>query len=766
MSYKISIELIDKVTKELAKVRSKLASVTTNPYLIEVGLKMDKLQAQLKDLTPTKPKMIDVALKVDMAQIKALKDESITIDVDLMKRNLNSKMKSIKHKVIRITTKVIDKTKSVLKSIKGKTISITAKLKDKASDTISSIKGKTISIVAKLRNTERIKNSLDGIKQKAIELGSVLATLALPLMSFAKFESDFVGLSKLFDDTKEEGRKAIKDIQESILTTSSALSKEDLINMNISIKAGGVNDAKKLIENMLTQEKIIVAFGMDGDVQGATKSLSSLQNTMKKSAKDMLSFSDLVNELSSKVSGAGQDTAKRIIEILSVVTPLAKQMKIPEKHLLTISATASTMAKDVGEATTMTKNLIKDMTSKITSKTLSKLNPVFHDLEEGISGSSKGLDYLFKIMDKLNKVGAKDKNEAINAFFGDEGGQLFRGLIQKREELEQNLKFTKNGSVDGSVEKEYAKIANTISHNWALMQGNLETLMIRLGASWSKMISKIIKGANNVIGVIDGWMKNNKELMSTVGQVILGLSLVIGVLLGVKLAMLAVNASIALLFTPLALLVGGIVLASFYWDELKKGFVDSLGADNIQYLSNLFTSITIKLGNMKDKFFEILGINQSTNESLSLTQQIFEGLGFVIGNAIKGWIFIFEALKEVVVWTLDKFNSLSKAIETSMNKLSNLKNEMVGGVSDAYNDMKSKAINISQSIQSFMGFDDEEESNSKASSNAPKALLGSNTVKLVHQYEMVDNPNFEKVPSFNQNRLLSQSNVKIKNRDN
>ena len=205
----------------------------------------------------------------------------------------------------------------------------------------------------------------------------------------------------------------------------------------------------------------------------------------------------------------------------------------------------------------------------------------------------------------------------------------------------------------------------------------------QFAAEYLPKITEALAGVGEKIGVVIGWIKDNWELVSTIGTIILG---VVAVLATLSIAISAVSAVLAIATSPITLvvlgitaLVAAIVLCVKHWDEIKAkvkevaekiaNWAKDMGEKVGKWFSEMGEKMKNAISNAKEavvnKFNEIKqGITDkitSAKESVvSAATNIVNGMREKFNNAKTTVFGIFDSIKQGLT---DKINAAKDSIK-------------------------------------------------------------------------------------------------------
>lgn len=187
---------------------------------------------------------------------------------------------------------------------------------------------------------------------------------------------------------------------------------------------------------------------------------------------------------------------------------------------------------------------------------------------------------LGELAQKTEKMGDATRLGHFNAVAGMEAGSAMATLVaeQGASGITKFIEILKNS------EGESSRIAKIMGSNTqGLITGltsRIEGLAISVGKVLKPMIEPLITDINGLVTGLTDWVDANPELAASLAKIALGVGALIGGIIGLgiiagqmKIALLGIGAVVALITSPIALLVGGLVAlgtAWYFWDDIMN----------------------------------------------------------------------------------------------------------------------------------------------------------------------------------------------------
>lgn len=773
MSYKIVVQMVDKVTKKLTSLRGDLNNLKNHDITIHAKLKADKLKEQLQGLKVPEP--INLKANLDYSEIesklKNIKNKSIDIEANFRDKKLSEKLKSIKDKTLNIYAKLKGDASSKIKAIKDKTVNIYTNLMDNASSKIQSIKGKIVDIKARFLNKEKIEKDLNSLKETALALGATLATLGLPLIRSAQFEKEFLNASKLMDSVTDEKR-----LKEFVLNFETTMKNDDLAKVLAGVLKTGEKDIDTIERLTKLNANLSVAFEMD--VEKVSDQMTVIKNLYSLNI-------DEVERLAEQLNHTADNTANnvpRIMDTLARIAPNLGAMNFETANITALAGFASEMMGSAEVAGTAINGLITNIQDKLTSKNLKEFFP---DMQDGLSGlKTDKMAYILKLIEKIKGLKKDTDKQKFLKNFDSESKKLLNLMIDKYEQLGKNIQVGFDLSSVGGIEKEVENMQKGLIAKFDMAKKKMDTILIKVGDSFINIFKSAIGALDPLLGKIQEFVTNNKGLVTIIGSVVIGIASLLTILILLKgtillttFALSGLGGALAVLFSPLALIVGFVALLAFHWTEFKNSFVAGLGSENIEMIVGWFGTLSEWVTTVKNNVFEWLGItsekSQEVGEKLSLLEHIFTILGFVIGATIRIAIMVFTELFNIIgsifEWVGKMWNAFTmpKWVTESIDFLGGKLGGLIGNLKEAWSYVSSifgddKEAEIKNKVTQFSDM------NATITSKQPQFAPvpnGSNNSNVQLDLSIMKSADFEVMP-IGQKGINARSNVNIKNKEN
>jgi len=264
-------------------------------------------------------------------------------------------------------------------------------------------------------------------------------------------------------------------------------------------------------------------------------------------------------------------------ESMKYAAPVAAELKISLEETAAMAGLLGNVGIQGSEAGTALRGLYNRMASppKDAEKSLKKLGIKTKDSAGNMRSMSTILGELAK---KSEKMGTATRMGHFKAIAGMEAGSAMATLV-----AEEGAKgITKFIDILKEADGEASRIAKIMGDNTqGLIKGlssRLEGLAISVGKVLKPEIDPLIKDVTELVEELTGWIDVNPELANKLIHLALGVSGVVagvatlGAVVGLaKIGVLGLGGAIALMLSPIALVVGGLVAlggAWYFWEEI------------------------------------------------------------------------------------------------------------------------------------------------------------------------------------------------------
>lgn len=187
-------------------------------------------------------------------------------------------------------------------------------------------------------------------------------------------------------------------------------------------------------------------------------------------------------------------------------------------------------------------------------------------------GAIKGAD-LFKkdqfawmekiLVPALNAKGITKEGDVIDAigsiFSNRTASNLFAQMYMQREQIHKNSKLNEGAD---NIDQLDSKARNTTGGKELEAKAKLHNAYLSLGQTVLPIYTQVITMATNAIQVFDRWIQRNPVLAATLTKVLIGATVLIGVVSALALGVLSILGPLALMRLTLTTLGGGASVAS------------------------------------------------------------------------------------------------------------------------------------------------------------------------------------------------------------
>ena len=603
---------------------------------------------------------------------------AITIKLnDLVSDKLNKisdKLNKIKD--IKINTRFEDNINldKLNKKINDRVIKIKTILDN---STLNNIKDKIVNIKLKLLNKDKIKKEIDDIKSYSLKALSVITSLAIPIKQSMDFQLQFTDVKKVANFTDKELQNIKKMIFD--IASKSSASVKDITKITAEGIATGKIPLKDMRDyiNLANQSK--VAFNVTNDQLG--KAFNATLAKLNYSVKDTKKLFDMLN-YSTNISSS------KMTDMLNVLSRTGGSMsKLKTNQIATLINFA--VEKGITPETTATSlNTIMNSLSELNQQLMTKLKDkkgIDIKLPFNISGATaikegKGFEYLLAILKKIKKETNADKRyNLITSIFGKgEQKNLIENFLNDLDGLQDRLnKISLTSNWSNSVSKEFQLVEATTIKKIEKFKGLINIIFIKIGTLLLGITSKILSIINPLLQKISKFISAHKKLVSIILKVVATIGILLVSFLTFKVIMLSlsiVSASlISLLSTVLSvislinlpiILIGLAIYGLYkYWNEFKSAFKYAIDLSSVNELINklriIWDTVTKVFLSIYNHLFNTNVKINETSSKVSIFGEVFKIVGYSIGLALNGVIFILNKFLQIINWIINKVQLMS-----------------------------------------------------------------------------------------------------------
>jgi len=280
------------------------------------------------------------------------------------------------------------------------------------------------------------------------------------------------------------------------------------------------------------------------------------------------------------------------------------------------------------------------------------------------------------IADRISKL-SDDTTRAAAAqeIFGRSGAELIPMMRSGAKGIDELRKKARELGLVMSDED--AAAAEVLTDQLADVKDQFKFLAIGIGADVMPTIMEFSKRVQSIVGVVQNWVKNNKELFNSIFKIGATLMTIGTVLTVFGITLAAVGTAIGALTSPIVLVIAAIVGLGYYLESTANIMSDAL------------SWITDKFNKFKDRNIEaIQGIKDAlASDDIRTAAKLFWAMISV--EFYKGsqdiqdtWIDLKEQLE--LVW-IDLSISLSQTMANAATYLKAIWNETINYITSAMN---------------------------------------------------------------------------------
>uniref|UniRef100_A0A7M2QNW5 Tail length tape-measure protein n=1 Tax=feces metagenome TaxID=1861841 RepID=A0A7M2QNW5_9ZZZZ len=513
--------------------------------------------------------------------------------------------------------------------------------------------------------------------------------LLMPGYSFAQKNSELQAV--LGVDKQSPEMEALRK-QARQLGDNTAASADDAASAQIIIaKSGGDADAiqaatpvtlnmalsnrRSMEENAALLTGMKSAFGLSNDKIAHIGDVLSM--TMNKTAADFDGMSDALTYAAPVAKTAGVS-----IEQTAAMVGALHDSKITGSMAGTGSrAILNRLQAPTGKAF----EAIKELGVK-TSDSKGNTRPIFSILKEIQRSFEK------------NNLGTSQKGEYMKAIFGEEASSAAAVLMAAASSGKLDKLTAAFKASDGKTEELVKIMQDNLGGDFKEFQSAYEAVGTDLFDQQNDSLRKLTQTATQYVLKLDGWIKQNKSLATTIGVVAGGALGLIGVIGGIGLiawpVVMGINAIIAAagllgtVFTvtggaivtaigaislPVVAVAGAVVAGALlirkYWEPISaffSGVVEGLKAafapvaEIFSPLAPVFDSIIEKLRGVWQWFTDLIAPVKATQETLDRCKNVGVAFGKALADALMLPLKSFNTLRTGVNWLLEKLGVINK----------------------------------------------------------------------------------------------------------
>lgn len=415
--------------------------------------------------------------------------------------------------------------------------------------------------------SKNVKKAGKGIKEKALMAGAFgtawSLALAKPVKDAMEFESSMADVRKVVNfDTPDQFKQMGQDILD--MSTQLPMAANDIAKI---VAAGGQAGlaAGDLKEFATTAVKMGIAFDETADEAG--QQMAQWRVSLGLTQDQVVQLADQINYL----GNTGPTTAASITDVVTRVGSLGQIAGFTAADVAALGSTIGSAGIQSEVAATAIKKVFTTLASgqKMTKgqKKAMKflhLNPktLASDLQKN------GKAALENVFTQLSKVAPEKRVAVLKSLFGEESVGAIAPLLANLSLLKTNFnRVADSAQYAGSMQKEYASLADTTANKLELLQNNLNRVSVNMGDALLPAVSDGLNQAMPLLDEVSSFVKNNPEIVKVAAGAAVGLA-AIGGMAAIGMLVAAVG--------PLGLMLGALVGAGTFivtnWSTIKDAW--------------------------------------------------------------------------------------------------------------------------------------------------------------------------------------------------
>ena len=500
------------------------------------------------------------------------------------------------------------------------------------------------------RRIDRVRTNLNSFSQDALKIGAafaaigggILAMLGVGAKAAIDWEDAFTGVRKTVTATEEE----FEFLEKRLLQMAANEIPIDVIELaRIAELAGQLGIETENIAGF-TEIMAKLAETTNLSAEQAATELARFANITQMSQ-------DKFENLGSTIVDLGNNFATTEAEIVSMALRLAgagEQVDMTEAQILSFAAALSSVGLEPEGGGTAFSRIWVEMQKAVyeSSDALEEFGRVsgitaeeFSDLFaqdateatlvflEGLNKMSEGGGNVHAVLEELGFDNVRIRDALLRA---SSASDLFREAVELGNKAwEENIALTHEAELR----------FKTLKSEIQFLKNNFFQMKVAIGEALSPTLKVLIDQTEEIIKSVTAWIEENEKLVVILAGVAAGLLAFGGVLIGI--AVLA--AALAVLFTPLGLIILGVV-AAISALALAAYFVYSSWDGIVEFFKNIWESIKRDWNTVLDWF-------KGTGKDESVLSWLWAPVAGLFNWITDAWNLVLDLLgvpREVFSW--------------------------------------------------------------------------------------------------------------------
>lgn len=373
---------------------------------------------------------------------------------------------------------------------------------------------------------------------------------------YVSFEDAMLGVARQVQGARDDNGKLTSTYYEMAAAIKQLAEGIPLATTEIAaiVEAGarmGIQGRENLIE--FARVTAITATAFDLPVDQIGEDMGKLAELYKVPIKSISELGDVINWLDDNALSKGGD----IIDVMKRIAGTAASVKMPYREAAALGSTFLSLGASAEIAATASNALLRELAiaaqqPKRFQKGLEALGLNAKKIQRDMARDATGT--IIQVLEAINRLKQEDQLTVTTQLFGKEYGDDAAKLANNLKEYRRQLELVRAAQAKGSMQREAAAKADTLSARWQMLTNRAFNLSSAIGETLKPTLIALMNRINGVLDAGSAWATANPELVSTLAHVAAIVAVTVTGLGGLALAAAAVLGPFALLRFSLAAL--------------------------------------------------------------------------------------------------------------------------------------------------------------------------------------------------------------------
>ncbi len=386
-------------------------------------------------------------------------------------------------------------------------------------------------------------------------------------------------------DVYRQAEKEVRELSEVIPLVTTDIAKMMTASARMEVPREALKEQTKLAAEM--------AIAFDSAPEEVAESMGKVAKNFKIPLTNIRGLADAINYLDDNAISKGDD----IIQFMNRTSGVMSTVAMSDKNAAALGSTLLTLGESRETASTAANAIVQKFAAaekgtKAFQGAMKELGLSSSQVQKGMQVDAMGT--LEQVMAAVKALPSDKRTGVVVDLVGMEHSDTLAKLVDKPEELQRQTKLANSSDASGSMAREFAARADTLSAKQQMLENRMFNLKAAAGETLVPALTDLINAVGPVVSSMSAWVKENPQLAGTLMKVGVGIGVVatglgtIGAMAGgamiamgaIKIGLAAMALAGGVAIAPLLLIgaaIGGVIAAGVMlyqnWEGVKGGAV-------------------------------------------------------------------------------------------------------------------------------------------------------------------------------------------------